>query len=38
MKERGLDREQVSAPGVRYAKERIKKIKDELFFLGEIEE
>lgn len=38
MKERGLDKDQVLAPGVRYARERIKKIRDELFFLGEIEE
>ncbi|MDX2415536.1 MAG: hypothetical protein QNK33_10130, partial [Bacteroidales bacterium] len=38
MKEGGLERKQLTAPGLQYAKERIKKIKNELFFLGEIKE
>jgi len=37
MKERGLDRDQLTAPGMGYSRERVKKIRDELFFLGEIE-
>ena len=35
MEERGLDREQVSSPGISFARQRISAIKDELFFLGE---
>ena len=38
IREKGLDRVQVTAPALRYAKERIKKIRNELFFLGEIKE
>ena len=31
---RGLDLDQISSPGIDFSRERIKKIKNELFFLG----
>ncbi|HCC71421.1 MAG TPA: hypothetical protein DEQ09_09780 [Bacteroidales bacterium] len=37
MKERNLDPDQISAPGIEYAKKRIKEIREELFFRGELE-
>lgn len=32
---RGLDKDQISSPGIDFSRERITKIKNELFFLGE---
>lgn len=37
MSERGLSADKISSPGMDYAKIRIKKIKEELFFRGELE-
>lgn len=37
MSQRGLREDQISAPGMDYAKRRIKKIREELFFRGELE-
>jgi len=37
MSERGLRADQISSPGMDYARGRIKKIKEELFFRGELE-
>jgi tetratricopeptide (TPR) repeat protein len=36
MEERKLDADQIDAPGITYAKSRIKDIREELFFMGEI--
>ena len=35
IKERGLDPDQVSSQGLNYARQRIKEINNELFFMGE---
>jgi tetratricopeptide (TPR) repeat protein len=37
MEEKKLDADQIDAPGITYAKSRIKTIREELFFMGEVE-
>ncbi len=37
MKDRNLDAGQISAPGMEYARKRIKSIREDLFFRGELE-